>query len=67
VYLRIDTLFKVELEMVKLTKLEKSIVEAIKTARLGLPDWKAFAEQEKIAFDYIQQRVDWMRRMGLIK
>jgi hypothetical protein len=53
--------------MVKLTKLEKSIVEAIKVARLGLPDWQAFAKQEQIAFDYVQQRVEWMRRMGLIK
>jgi hypothetical protein len=53
--------------MVKLTKLEKSIIEAIKTARLGLPDWGAFAKSEHIALDYINQRVDWMRRMGLIK
>jgi hypothetical protein len=53
--------------MVKLTKLEKSIIEAIKTARLGLPDWPAFAKQEQIALDYVQQRVEWMRRMGLIK
>jgi hypothetical protein len=53
--------------MVKLTKLEKSIVEAIKTARLGLPDWAAFAKQEQIAFDYVLQRVEWLRRMGLIK
>jgi hypothetical protein len=53
--------------MVKLTKLEKSIVEAINTARLGLPDWSSFAEREKIALDYVKQRVDWMRRMGLIK
>ncbi|MCX6017207.1 MAG: hypothetical protein NTZ50_01670 [Chloroflexi bacterium] len=53
--------------MVKLTKLEKSIIEAIKTARLGLPDWPAFAKQEALAFDYVQQRVEWMRRMGLIK
>ena len=53
--------------MVKLTKLEKSIIEAINTARLGLPDWQAFAKQEQIALDYVNQRVEWMRRMGLIK
>jgi hypothetical protein len=53
--------------MVKLTKLEKSIIEAIKNARLGLPDWPAFAKQESLALDYVQQRIEWMRRMGLIK
>lgn len=53
--------------MVKLTKLEKTILEAIKTARFGLPDWGALAKAEHISLDYIQQRVDWMRRAGIIK
>ena len=50
--------------MVKLTKLEKTIVEAIKTARLGLPDWHALAKSEGISYDYVQQRVEWLRRAG---
>jgi hypothetical protein len=53
--------------MVKLTKLEKTILEAIKTARLGLPDWHALAKAEGISYDYVQQRVEWMRRAGIIK
>lgn len=53
--------------MVKLTKLEKTILEAIKTARLGLPDWAALAKAEHISLEYIQQRVEWMRRVGIIK
>jgi hypothetical protein len=53
--------------MVKLTKLEKTILEAIKNARLGLPDWQAFAKAEHISLDYINQRVEWMRRAGIIK
>ncbi|BCX05703.1 MAG: hypothetical protein ACFLMY_16005 [Candidatus Brachytrichaceae bacterium NZ_4S206] len=53
--------------MVKLTKLEKTILEAIKTAPLGLPDWNALAKAEHISLDYIQQRVEWMRRAGIIK
>ncbi len=53
--------------MIKLTKLEKTIVEAIKTARLGLPDWPAFAKAEHISLDYINQRVDWMRRAGIVR
>ncbi len=53
--------------MVKLTKLEKTILEAIKNARLGLPDWHALAKAEGISYDYVQQRVEWMRRAGIIK
>ncbi len=53
--------------VVKLTKLEKTILEAIKTAPLGLPDWNALAKAEHISLDYIQQRVEWMRRAGIIK
>ena len=53
--------------MVKLTKLEKTILEAIKNARLGLPDWHAVAKAEGISYDYVQHRVEWMRRAGIIK
>ncbi|MCW1969065.1 MAG: hypothetical protein KIH69_013220 [Anaerolineae bacterium] len=49
------------------TKIEKSIMEAIKTAKLGLPDWNALAKQEHVSLDYLMQRVDWMRRMGMIR
>lgn len=53
--------------MIKLTKLEKTILEAIKAAPLGLPDWHALAKAEHIALDYILQRVEWMRRAGIIR
>jgi hypothetical protein len=53
--------------VIKLTKLERTILEAIKTAPLGLPDWHALSKAEHIALDYIQQRVEWMRRAGIIK
>ena len=33
----------------------------------GLPDWAAVAKNEHISLEYLQQRVDWMRRMGMIK
>lgn len=49
------------------TKIEKSIMEAIKTAKLGLPDWNALAKQEHVSLDYLMQRVDWMRRMNMIR
>jgi hypothetical protein len=52
---------------IKPTKLEQSILDAIKSAKLGLPDWAAFAKQEHITLDYVQNRVDWMRRVGMIK
>jgi hypothetical protein len=52
--------------MVKLTKLEKTILEAIKTARFGLPDWNAVAKQEHIALEYLQQRIEWLRRAGVL-
>lgn len=49
------------------TKIEKSIMEAMKTAKLGLPDWNALAKQEHVSLDYLMQRVDWMRRMNMIR
>lgn len=49
------------------SKLEQSILDAIKSAKLGLPDWGAFAKQEHITLDYVQNRVDWMRRVGMIR
>ena len=36
-------------------------------AKLGLPDWGAFAKQEHITLEYVQNRVDWMRRVGMIR
>ena len=59
----------VEMSKVELnpTKLEKIILDAIKTSKLGLPDWAAVAKNEHISLEYLQQRVDWMRRMGMIK
>ncbi|MEI7466795.1 MAG: hypothetical protein WCL57_01065 [Chloroflexota bacterium] len=42
-------------------------MEAIKTAKLGLPDWNALAKQEHVSLDYLMQRVDWMRRMNMIR
>jgi hypothetical protein len=52
---------------IKPSKLEQSILDAIKSAKLGLPDWAAFAKQEHITLEYVQNRVDWMRRVGMIK
>jgi hypothetical protein len=52
---------------IKPSKLEQSILDAIKGAKLGLPDWGAFAKQEHITLEYVQNRVDWMRRVGMIK
>lgn len=52
---------------IKLTKLEKTILEAIRTAPLGLPDWAALAKAENVPVEYVQQRVEWMRRAGIIK
>jgi len=49
------------------TKIEKAIIEAIKTAKLGLPDWSAVAKDQHISLDYLMNRVDWMRRMGMIR
>ena len=49
------------------TKIEKLIMESIRTARLGLPDWAAIAKEQHIALDYLMGRVDWMRRVGMIK
>lgn len=49
------------------TKLEKIIQEAIRTSKLGLPDWAAVAKNEHISQEYLMQRVEWARRMGLIK
>jgi len=51
---------------IKLTKLEKAIVEAIKTARFGLPDWNAVAKAEGVPVDYLMQRVEWLRSRGII-
>jgi len=51
----------------KPTKLEKAIIEAIKTAKLGLPDWSSVAKQEHVTLDYLMNRVEWMRRVGMIK
>jgi len=51
----------------KPTKLEKLIMDAIKSARLGLPDWSAIAKAEHVSLEYLQARVDWMRRVGMIK
>ena len=42
-------------------------MESIRTARLGLPDWPAIAKEQHIALDYLMGRVDWMRRVGMIK
>ena len=52
---------------IKATKLEQIILDAIKTAKLGLPDWNALAKQEHVTRDYIEARVDWMRRVGMIR
>lgn len=49
------------------TKLENIIMEAIRTSKLGLPDWAAVAKNEHISLEYLQQRIDWARRVGLIK
>lgn len=49
------------------TKLEKIIQEAIRTSKLGLPDWAAVAKNEHISQEYLMQRVEWARRAGLIK
>ena len=51
---------------IKLTKLEKAIVEAVKTARLGLPDWSAVAKAEGVPLNYLMQRVEWLRSRGII-
>lgn len=51
----------------KPTKLEKLIMDSIKSAKLGLPDWSAIAKSEHISLDYLQSRVEWMRRMGMIR
>lgn len=48
------------------TKIERTILEAIRTAKLGLPDWPAVAKAEHISLDYLNNRVDWMRRMDMI-
>lgn len=49
------------------TKIEKLIMDSIRTARLGLPDWGTIAKEQHIALDYLMSRVDWMRRVGMIK
>lgn len=51
----------------KPTKLEKLIIDAIKSARLGLPDWSAIAKAEHVSLEYLQARVEWMRKVGMIK
>ncbi len=51
----------------KPTKLEKTIIDAIKSAKLGLPDWSALAKQEHVTLDYLMNRVEWMRRTGMIR
>lgn len=56
-----------KLPKIQPTKLETSIMNAIKTAKLGLPDWAAFAKQEHITLEYVQNRLDWMRRVGMIR
>ncbi len=52
---------------VKFTKLEKIILEAVRTAPLGLPDWQAIAKAENVPLDYLMQRVDWLRAMRLLR
>lgn len=52
---------------VKFTKLEKIILEAVRTAPLGLPDWSALAKAENMPLDYLMQRVEWLRSMGLLQ
>ena len=52
---------------VRLTKLEKTILEATRTAPLGLPDWSALAKNEGIPLEYLMQRVDWLRQMNLLR
>ena len=49
------------------TKIERTIIESIRTAKLGLPDWQAVAKNEHISIEYLMNRVDWMRRMGMIR
>ncbi len=51
----------------KPTKIEKLIIDAIKTSKFGLPDWQAIAKAEHISLDYIHARVEWMRKVGMIK
>ncbi len=51
----------------KLTKLERTLVEAVKKAPFGLPDWNAIAKAENVPLEYIQQRLDWLRSMGVIE
>ncbi|MCL4506331.1 MAG: hypothetical protein M1140_09955 [Chloroflexi bacterium] len=51
----------------KPTKLEKLIIDAINSAKLGLPDWSAIAKTEHVSLEYLQARVEWMRRVGMIK
>ena len=51
----------------KPTKLEKLIIDAIKSAKLGLPDWSAIAKAEHVSLEYLQSRVEWMRKVGMIK
>jgi hypothetical protein len=51
---------------IKLTKLEKAIIESIRTARLGLPDWSAVAKNEGLPLDYLMQRLEWLRSRGII-
>ena len=51
----------------KPTRLEKLIIDSIKSAKLGLPDWAAIAKSEHVSLDYLQARVEWMRRVGMIR
>ena len=51
----------------KPTKIEKAILDAIKTSKLGLPDWSAVAKAEHVSMDYLQARLEFMRRVGMIK
>ncbi len=51
----------------KPTKIEKAILDAIKTSKFGLPDWGALAKSEHVSLDYLQARLDWMRKVGMIK
>ncbi len=51
----------------KPTRLEKLIIDAIRSAKLGLPDWSSIAKSEHVSLDYLQSRVEWMRKVGMIR
>ena len=44
-----------------------SAIDAIKSSKFGLPDWSTIAKTEHISLDYLQARVEWMRKVGMIK